>query len=86
MGKYCRQPPTRAERVRALLESLPDDVGQLPAGPIDAEEIEAREARKGASPAKVGGSAAPVRRSPSVRRYGTEALTSQFLDPGKVSQ
>lgn len=43
MGKYYIEPLTKAQRVKALLESLPDDIGQLPPGPIDGEEIASRE-------------------------------------------
>ncbi len=38
MSEFRLKVPTKRERIRALLEDIPDDVGKLPEGEIDAEE------------------------------------------------
>ena len=42
MSRFRLSAPTKRDRIRAILASIPNDVGRLPPDPIDAEEIAAR--------------------------------------------
>ena len=42
MSKYRLKVPSKRDRIRALLNEIPNDVGRLPEGEIDAEEMGGR--------------------------------------------